>query len=452
MKIRRKLTLYFALLTGLIVCMFALIVYLFYTGKRQDDFGRRLEYKAVTTATLLLKIPQFDKSLVKIIDENTLTTIQDPTVVVLDSSENKLYSNRDDGVDDQLIRRFKNEFYLFESGKAHEKYYYKDFSHVIQGKTYRLLISGRDNYGENNKSDLLLIMIISLIISLILVFVSGLAFSNILLKPIRYLVTQSNEITPSTLSKRLVVNTKDEIQELSDVFNNLLSRIEWAFNTEKYFILNASHELRTPVTSIKGQIDVTLAKKRELHEYESVLRTILEDTDNIILIINGFLDLAEANQQRSMLNFTKIRIDDILFSIKDDLERTKPDYKVKIDLASMPEDDKSLIIMGNQRLVQIMLNNLVENACKFSENKTANLNVFLKNQKLSLEIIDHGIGIPENELENIYSPLYRAENAKEKPGHGIGLAIVKRIADIHGILVEIDSKINMGTKVKISFP
>jgi signal transduction histidine kinase len=169
-------------------------------------------------------------------------------------------------------------------------------------------------------------------------------------------------------------------------------------------------------------------------------------------IINGFLELAEANTDLKMLSVQSILVDEFLFTLKDDILKRKPEYNITIEFLKIPNNEREISIQGNQGLLFIMMNNLIDNACKFSKNKKATVKIDFDEKFTMIQISDSGIGIPEEEIELIFQPLYRARNVKGKQGNGIGLSIVQRIAEKHNAQIQISSKINLGTTISILFP
>ena len=298
----------------------------------------------------------------------------------------------------------------------------------------------------------MIIIIVVFVLSAILIVFAGYFNAKQSLVPIKDIIRQVDNIKANNLSSRLAVKNKDEIAELSDNFNKMLERIESAFETERMFVSNVSHELRTPLTSIIGQVEVTLLKPRNDEEYKMLLISILEDVKNMKTIINGFLDLAEAGIETNNHKFNLLRTDELIFSVKDEILKRKPNYEIYIDFENLPEDEDEVSIKGNERLLRILFLNLIDNACKFSDQHKVSIKIGYDSFFVTLRFLDNGIGIPNDELNLIFQPLYRGSNTSGKGGHGIGLSIVKRIADIHHAMVDINSALNIGTSVTIKFP
>lgn len=434
-----------------IILFFSFSIYIFYIKHRQEDFLTRLQNKAINTVTLLNTAP-FDKKLLKIIDHSSVTNMDELMVIILDSLRNIQYTNQDTGRISKSLPIFKKLDWDNQSNLNFNRKLYLSFPYHYHARKFYLLASARDLYGEAELRDLFIIILIVFVSSLAFVIIAGYLNATQSLKPIKDIISQVDEIEASNLNIMLKTKNNDEIAELASTFNKMLERINKAFERERFFVSNASHELKTPVTSIKGQVEVALMKPRDENNYIKVLTSILDDVDNMTTIINGFLELAEANTDLKMLSVQSILVDEFLFTLKDDILKRKPEYNITIEFLKIPNNEREISIQGNQGLLFIMMNNLIDNACKFSENKKATVKIDFDEKFTMIQISDSGIGIPEEEIEFIFQPLYRARNVKGKQGNGIGLSIVQRIAEKHNARIQISSKINIGSTISILFP
>jgi signal transduction histidine kinase len=206
------------------------------------------------------------------------------------------------------------------------------------------------------------------------------------------------------------------------------------------------------VTSIIGQLEVTLLRDRNEKEYKTLVFSILDDMKKLKSIINGFFALAESDVDNTQNSFTKLRMDDLLFFAKDEILRHAKFFHIQIDFENIPDDENELMVMGSEHLLKLMVANLIDNACKFSDPPMVKIKIAFVNSSVRLRFMDNGIGIPNDDLKHIFQPLYRAKNAGAKSGHGIGLSIVKRIADIHDATIDIESELNIGTTISVTFP
>jgi signal transduction histidine kinase len=419
----------------------------FYTRYRQADFETRLMNRSKSSVNMLFYENKIDSTALRLVDQNIITAMSGVKILVYDKNNSLIYNSgnlKSSSLNNypQLTRNWFHK--LLYTGESTLKYNFNNYGH-----TCYVVASATDNQGIIELQNLVSILGWVIIIALLLIIGFGFYNANWSLKPFRKIIREVEAIEPTELKKRLSVEGTDEISQLSQTFNTLLERIAQAFETEKSFIANASHELRTPVTSVLGQIEVVLNKDRSEQEYKTILSSVYEDTTQMKNIINGFLDLAEANLANNQIEMHEIAIDDLLFSIVEDLEQRKPHYGVSVEFLNNPEDDNQIQCMANERLLRIMFGNIIDNACKYSHDKKAKVKIDFTPYVIIISVTDYGIGIANDDLENIFKPLFRGKNVTGKPGHGIGLAIVKRIAELHNASVSINSELNIGSTVTV---
>ena len=214
----------------------------------------------------------------------------------------------------------------------------------------------------------------------------------------------------------------------------LVNKIDEAYQSEKSFIRNASHELNNPLTAILGECEITLLKERKAAEYQSSLMRIESETRRIIMLMKHLLFLSHGDKEIMKSIVEPININQFVRQFKND--------KVKII-----DDGKGFILNANPNLLKIAISNIVNNACKYSGENNVSLSV----EDRSIIIEDKGIGIPKDELKNITQPFYRAKNVRSFEGNGIGLALSIKIIKCYGGKVIINSREKIGTRVAIIF-
>lgn len=446
MKIRTKLILNYSVLSIILLLIFSVIVVLSYIRYRQHNFEIRLYNRAISSANLLLdNRNNIDSTRLKLIDREIVTAMDNLKITIYDPDRDVIYTNLSPSeLSSNRIASETGNKSIMGIG-----YIRISFSHEINGRNCIIEASAFDNYGANELKSLIIIIIFVLILSFLLIISFGIYSAIWSLKPFKRIIKEVEEIDPGSLSKRVSVSGNDEISQLARTFNRNLDRIEQAFETEKSFVSNAAHELHTPVTSVMGQIEVALDKARSADEYKNTLRSVYEDTANMAMIIDGFLDLADANLANNQIPVATVRIDEIIFSVIDDFERRKPNYVVTLSFKSTPETDTQLECIGNLRLLKLMFRNIVDNACKYSTDSKATIDLDFSSDTIIVSIVDHGSGIDPGNMDDIFKPLYRGANSIGHPGHGIGLAIVKKIADLHHAVIEVKSDLNIGTKFTV---
>jgi signal transduction histidine kinase len=233
-------------------------------------------------------------------------------------------------------------------------------------------------------------------------------------------------------------------------FNKMLERIERSFFLQKMFVANASHEFRTPLTSMKGQIEVTILKHRSPEEYENTFNSLLEDIENQIELINGLNELAKANANFPNVTFKEISVIEVFLETKEEIKKRKPQYKIKLNLEEFPDNEEQIKIKGDFSLLKSVFINLTENACKFAKDKSCSVDLVFEEDRIKIIISDNGPGISKTDLPHIFEPFYRSNETRNVHGYGIGLSLVKKTVEMHHGEVEIESNIGKGTSVCVT--
>jgi len=285
---------------------------------------------------------------------------------------------------------------------------------------------------RNLKAFLILISLVGVAGSMFV----GFGMSNIFLKPLRKILSDLKKILPEDLSIRLPYSkSRDELYFLVSRINEMLDRIERAYRAQERFVSDVSHELRTPVTTLLGYIKML---KRWGKENERVLKESLDAMENTA---EDMKDLIE-----SLLLMTKPDVNipvekvDLEKFVQSLVNKWKKRYSREIRLKVI----KNEIVKTNPEYLEIMLNALVVNAIKYSEGP---VDLVIDNRRVS--VIDRGPGIPEGKQEEIFQRFRRL--SREKGGHGIGLSIVKELAERLNIEVKLKSKIGEGSEFILNF-
>jgi signal transduction histidine kinase len=456
MKIRTKIAFQFTLIVALILVVFSVSLYYLLEGYTKDEFNNYLKDRAQTTAKLLIKEKNVDKRLLKIVDRNTLSSLYAAEVLVFNDENLVTYSNIDS------VNKFPYSPEILEKirkYKYHEANYQKKkvvglmYTDEELKKDYLILAQAEDNYGEQKLSRIKDAMTIGLISSIFLTIIFGFVFAGQSLKPISRINQEVSKITARDLTKKLSTgNNKDEIAQLARNFNEMLSRIEKSFELQKSFVSNASHELRTPLAAIKSEIQVALEKDRTPEQYKEILKSLNIDNQRLIQLINGLLQLAKSEKGDKTLQMVPIRIDEVLFEVQDELQHQHQNYRISIDFEEIPDDDGTVTVNGNKSLLKTLFNNLIDNACKYSENNMAIINIRFNKSNCIINVADTGIGISKEDHERIFEPFFRTKNASNYKGHGIGLSICKRIVDIHGGRIILKSELGEGSNFNVILP
>ncbi len=308
---------------------------------------------------------------------------------------------------------------------------------------------------ENMESALRrLTLIMALAGGLLMLFVSigGNFIIRKALKPVKSVVQTARDISADDLSLRIESGHRgDEIGELVETFNEMISRLEKSVKKIRQFSGDVSHELRTPLTIIRGEIEVLLRKERSKEDYQKTLNSILEETAYLERIIDDLLFLSRIEALDKKEFDHSVKLDAILLEVMESQELAAKKKGVLIDVQKI----ESVEIKGEEILLERMLTNIIDNAIRYTP-AGGRIAVALEKQdgSISLWIRDTGIGIPEESLALIFDRFYVVDKSrsKETGGLGLGLSIVKRVAESHGATIEVQSKINQGTSFHITFP
>ena len=431
----------------------SLIIYYSSASFRKEDFNNRLRNKAKSTAKLLLEAKEIDPDRVLRLEKDNPVNLINEKIIILNYLNDVIYST--DPSNEIIIVGS-----VLERTRSLEDVTYKQGKYDIVGILYMakfdrfvVLAAATDIEGEFYLKKLQLILVLVCCLSVVLFSLAGWIYSGKALKPMTEVVNRVEEISITSLNLRVPVrNELDEIGKLAKTFNKMLERLETSFAVQKDFISNASHELRTPLTSINGQLEVLLLKDRSSREYKDAVESVLEDIKSLILLSNRLLMVARSKSE-SVVNMNKeVRIDEVLWQAQEETQKYNKDYQVNISLGESLTDSDHLVVTGDEPLIRAALTNIIDNACKYSNDHSVDIQMEHNGQQIELVFTDRGIGISEAELQKVFEPFYRASNAIEYQGTGIGLQLVNQIIKTHKGTIRITSELGKGTIVTVKLP
>ncbi len=453
MKIRTRLTLQFLVIGGIIMMIASFAIYYASANFRRQDFHNRLRNNSLIAAKLLLEADDIDATRVEKLEKDNPVKLYNEKIVILNYLNDTLYSSDKSGI-------LKISYETLERIRQYENVGYRDGDYTISGTLYTsrndrfvILSAATDDDGLVFLKKLQLILFFVTLISLALFSVAGWFYAGRALKPISDVISKVEDISITSLNLRLNVgNGKDEISGLAKTFNKMLARLETAFAMQKDFISNASHELRTPLTSINGQLEVLMMKDRSTEDYRIATASVLEDIRSLINLLNRLLLMARTSSESESNSDRKTRIDELLWQIREEMRKTNTEARIGISLDESLSDAEQMVVAGDEYLLRVALSNLIENGCKYSAGNSVDITLRQLENRIEIVIKDQGIGIPENEIRNVFEPFFRGSNAKTIQGTGIGLPLVKQILNKHHGTIEITSIINKGTTVLVKLP
>lgn len=454
MSIRYKIAILFAVLASFILTAVALSVYWFSIKERTDFFRLRLKNRAISTAQIASAVTDSNYTIIKKLDVTSITTFADKSVTVIDYRNKTLYKYADVSgheislTSDQIEEVKINDTYYFKSGNrtAVAIHYLTENDNLVA------LVAAYDQDGEIYLNNLKNLLLIAVMLSVVVSFVTGLFFANTLVNPIGKIINEVRLISSNNLSRRIPERgTKDELHQLGQTFNDLLNRLQESFIIQRRFISNASHELSTPLTSVSSQLEVALQKERTGEEYQEVLKSIHEDVKDLHLLTRSLLDIAKTGTEGS-IELSPVRIDEVLLKAASDVQKSNASCQVSINFETIPEDEDALTVFGNSNLLYISFKNLMENGCKYSNDQHTIVTTSFNKSVIAVAFQSKGEIIEQEEQQYIFQPFYRTEKVQHKEGFGLGLTLVKRILSLHKATIEVSSTKHEGTVFTVHLP
>ncbi|REJ19982.1 MAG: two-component sensor histidine kinase [Bacillaceae bacterium] len=296
-----------------------------------------------------------------------------------------------------------------------------------------------------------ILILFGLIFFVLIYFVITYSIHSIF-RSLRTIQTIAKEISRGNFSKRVPIQTSDDIGELASAFNKMTESLEKQDERKKEFLSNVAHELRTPLTYIGGYTQILLDEAySSKEEAKNHLLLINKETTRMQKLINDLLQLNELENKDMTLEAEPIAFSQLIL---DSLELFAPALK-KRNISIKTDLDDEIIIMGDMNRLHQVFCNVIDNAIKYSfENGMINIALYQKEKRAVVIVRDNGIGIPKKELDRIGERFYRTDKSRsrETGGTGLGLSIVKQIVALHNGTMKIESEEGQGTSVILSFP
>ncbi|WP_455638836.1 HAMP domain-containing sensor histidine kinase [Parabacteroides sp.] len=453
MKIRTKLTIRYTAVTATVFLILMGMIWFLSENNRKNIFFRDLKKEGITKANLFLQ-NKVDAATMQSIYLNNSEFIDEVEVAVYDTDFNLLYHDAKE-IDrvketremiDRIIREKSIEF--FEGG-----YQVVGLLYPFNGRDYVITAAAFDGYGYAKVDALRNILLALWMIGLAILAVVGYFLSRGALSPVSNIVRKVEKITAFNLDERIpVTNGKDELDELATTFNHTLDRLEQSFDAQKMFVSNVSHELRTPMAALIGGLEVALLKERPVETYRKAIEEALSDADKVVKLSEGLLNLARASYQPEQIKMEEVRLDELLLDARELVLKANNSYKVTLIFDEEADDDAVITVSGNAYLLKTAFVNLMENNCKFSADRTSSVQISFYGEKSILRFSDSGIGIPEEDMEHLFTPFLRGSNRNYAVGNGIGMALVQKIVQLHKGNIRVHSYPGEGTVFVVELP
>jgi signal transduction histidine kinase len=316
------------------------------------------------------------------------------------------------------------------------------------GATYLQIVKDMDNEYDFLKI-LFVIMAIADFIGIIASVILGYIVSKRMLKPIDYITKTAESISINNLKERIEVNgPDDELKRLGNTFNNMINRLQGAFDRQVQFVSDASHELKTPIAVIQGYANLLDRwGKDDRKALEKSIYAIKLETTNMANLVEKLLFIAKGDSGTQKIEKKEFWLNELINEVVRESKLIVQNHIISSD------KNDTVSIVADYKMVKQMLRVFIDNSIKFSpEQSTIDISSELKENKVKITVSDRGIGIPKDEVEKIFDRFYTVDKSrsKENGGTGLGLSIAKWIADMHCGTIDVESEEGKYTKITVT--
>jgi signal transduction histidine kinase len=309
-----------------------------------------------------------------------------------------------------------------------------------------------DPYGL--RSRFLITLLIAVAFMLTAAMLSGIWLANRAMRPVAQIARTARSIGEGDLSRRINLGTRDELGELSSVFDSMLDRLETAFERQKRFVADAGHELRTPLSIISLESERALSSTRSADDYKQSLSVVQTECGYMARLVDDLLALAKADSGEAQRPAELVDLGDVAVEAMERYAPLAAGRGVSLSAGELPE----VLVRGDRAALATAVGNLVGNAVKYT-GPGGHVSVALAadGKDATVRVADDGPGIPEEKLGRVFDRFYRVDESRSEAdgipaGSGLGLAIVKAIAQSHGGEVAVASELGRGSVFSIILP
>ena len=292
-------------------------------------------------------------------------------------------------------------------------------------------------------NSILNISYITLVILLLLSLIILIFFTEIVYIPLRKITYATEQYAAGNMHYEFQVESDDEIGYLAACLNYMASQIAGAEDDQKKFVANVSHDFRSPLTSIRGYLEAMIDGTIPPETHEKYLKVVLAETERLTKLTNSLLTLNNLNTKGMLLDRTDFNINPVIRATAASFEGTCLKKNIAIELILTGDE---MFVHADVEKIQQVLYNLIDNAIKFSHHDSViKVETSLKKNKLFISVKDTGIGIPKEDLKQIWDRFYKSDlsRGRDKKGTGLGLSIVKEIINCHGEHINVISTENL---------
>lgn len=428
--LRVRFAIGFSILFTVFLAIALLIVYISFADFRKEEYYKRIKDRSLTTFKFLVEVDQIDMELLKLIDRNTLNSLYNEKVMIFEN-DSLVYTSIDDlkiDYDPWLVAKAKEEKEVYTTRGNDELV----AIYINQNnKEYLILAEAFDNHGRRKMNFLKWVMIIVYFSGLIVGWTATYFFVKRVISPLESLKNNLQNINSANLDIRLKHEGQgEEVNSLATNFNKMLERLQQSFSIHKDFVHYASHELRTPLTAMIGITENSLDQDLNVEQHRQALEQLYQQQQNLTDITNSLLLLSDYKMITER-DYPSVRLDELLFRSVEIIQALFPNAMIEVNFEGEATTEESLMVNANVPLLTMAFNNLLKNAIQYSTNKKAIVVIRLVENDKQLIFLNMGAPLSPLEEQMLFTPFYRASNASSTRGNGLGLPLVKQIAELH---------------------
>ncbi len=445
-------------MVGIVAAMlllFSAVMYFSLVRFEQHQFRERLLQKARNTVTLLEEVQEIDSQLLQIIDANTVQELRKEKILILGSQNQVLYSSPDEhqiGYQAAQLQRIRQEGSLhFDDGQ----YDAVGIRYDYQGRQRIVLVSAFDESRGPAIRVMLQVLLTGNVLILLAISAAAYLLAGRVLRPLAQLNEQIAQVNDATLHHVQQVAepaTADELQQLAASFNHMLQRLQQAFEQQQAFMRFASHELRTPLASITAQLDVALLQSREPAADAALLQSLQEDHDRLSALVTQLLQVFRADKPLQASDIAPLALHELVEDAMTDVAHHYPEVQWQLMFDPPPGSPEDLTVAGNASLLQSAVSNLLSNAAKYSQPTQVQVTLGYTSSQVLLTVTNPGPAMDEEAARHLFSAFYRSHHSSGRPGVGLGLLLVKKLATLHGGQVQYQYNSESGHSFCLQLP
>ena len=360
---------------------------------------------------------------------------------------------------DILFPDYERDSVLMEKGNSYQTIHFEKnpirlYYHLVQfrGRPFFIIQAAKPLYEiEKTLTRLRLIIAVIIPLGVALACFAGWILAKRFLSPVDRMIQQARKITAAYLKSRLPRTfTQDELDRLAETLNEMIDRLEASTRAVQEFSSNVSHEFKTPLAIIRGEIDLALRRARSQEDLQRTIGVISEEVNGLIRLVEDLMLLVRNDAKQLSLQKKDLALVPVLEQVLRLYHERASQAGIELALEAFSDAR----VLGDEIYLKRLFTNLLDNAIKFTE-PNGKVTVHIEKSgpgKVTVRVEDTGVGIDPQTLEKIGTRFYRADQARSKEGAGLGLSIVKVICDAHQGILRFESATGHGTRVFVELP